>query len=253
MRSSVRGTVLAGLLAVIALAGPARHAAAAAVPVVACAEDRDWPRPSEDEMARTVWRDNRYREPDGRPIPPALAYHRARFVVWSIVTGSGVAHALDMTGLMTVRPHGFCETRTDAGLRASRTLVVWLLGYHPAAADLVGAVVTITVEPNATPAHGYAAVEVPRPPTPGWTARFVLPDGREVGRVRAGTGVSLADEPSAAAPGRLPAAGGAPDGALVRAAALGLALLGVGSAVRGQRSRRRPLGRARKQTKDGCP
>jgi hypothetical protein len=200
---------VAALLA--ASLAPARPAAAAPVPLEVCAEDRDWLRPSEDEMARTVWRDNRYREPDGRPIAQALAYHRAHFVVFAVVTGSGVAHALDMTGLMPTRPHGLCEARTDAGLRAGRTLVVWALGYHPTASDLAGATVTVTVEPNATPAHGYAAVEVPRPPTARWTARFVLPDGREVGRVLAGSGVALADEPGPGTAGRLPSGAACPE------------------------------------------
>lgn len=57
------------------LAVPANMTAAAeTVPVQACADDRAWQRPTPEEMARTVWRDNRfvYRSTTGVGVWPVL-------------------------------------------------------------------------------------------------------------------------------------------------------------------------------------
>jgi hypothetical protein len=46
--------------ALLLVAFPNATARADTVPVLVCTEDRAWQRPTPEEMARTVWRDNRY-------------------------------------------------------------------------------------------------------------------------------------------------------------------------------------------------
>jgi hypothetical protein len=209
----------------------AAAATAAPAPVRLCAEDRGWVRPSPDEMARTVWRDNRYGGPDGRPLPQALAYYRTHFLVLATESASIAGHALDMTGLASTHVTGLCGSGPDAELAAGRAVVVWALGYHVAAADVAGGTLTVTIEPNAAPDHGYEVVELARPPGDAWATRFVLADGREIARVASPADLLAEETPM---PAGLPKTGGPPAEALPLGSALGVAL-GIG----GWRLRRR--------------
>jgi hypothetical protein len=219
----------------VALAGTSA-AAAAPVPVEVCAESREWRRPGPDEMARTVWRDNRYADAaTGRPLPHALDYYTHHFLFFTTPSPSGAAHVLDMSGLATAHPRELCHA--DGGpigpplydLAAGRTVAVWALGYRVLAADLTADALTLTVEPNAAPNRGYAIVEVARPPAADWTARAVLADGREVARKADWWGICCAEEAAPDAPRRLPATGGPP---LQFLGLLGAALAAAGLAAR---------------------
>jgi hypothetical protein len=163
-------------------------AAAAPVPVAVCAEDRAWRRPSPAEMARTVWRDNRYGDAaTGVPQSHAPAYYTRHFLFFTFSTASGASHALDMTGLRTSPRDGWptaalCMPAHDPATGRAREVVVWALGYRVLGADVAGGTLTLTVEPNSPGLdRGYAIVKLPRPDG-AWSARFVLPDGREVAR-----------------------------------------------------------------------
>jgi hypothetical protein len=187
-----------GLLAAVllALAGPST-AAAAPVPVRVCEENREWRRPSPAEMAATVWRDNRYRDPaTGAVNDRTLAYYTHHFLFFTIVSASGTDHALDLTGLKTARPRGLCMPPYDEALGRGRDVVIWALGYRVAAADVTGSTLTLTVAPN-SPAldRGYTIVRVPRPGG-FWYPRFVLPDGREVARASSPDFICCAEEPA---------------------------------------------------------
>ncbi|HEV8633714.1 MAG TPA: hypothetical protein VG370_05665 [Chloroflexota bacterium] len=178
----LRTAMLVAMLVAVSLAA-APPAAAAPVPVPVCAEDRTWRRPSPDEMARTVWRDNRYADPaTGAVSERVLAYYTHHFFFMTIVTANGVGKLLDWSGLATARPQGLGCAGGPAALLERREVVVYVLGYRVAAADVTGSTLTLTVEPN-SPAldRGYAVVQAPRPGGL-WYARFVLPDGREVAR-----------------------------------------------------------------------
>jgi hypothetical protein len=226
-----------GLLAavLVALAGPSA-AAAAPVPVEVCAESREWRRPGPDEMARTVWRDNRYADAVTGAVPErVLAHYTHHFLVFTFSTASGVDHALDMTGLKTSPrapwPRGLCMPVHDQALGRSRDVVVWALGHRVLGADVAGRTLTLTVEPNSPALDlGYAIVKVPRPGA-SWTARFVLPDGREIARATDPDRICCADEPGADAPRGLPSAllvpTDVPTGFGAPRAALGAYVLGL--------------------------
>lgn len=226
-------------LAAVALwLAAAPPATAAPVPVRVCAEDRDWLRPSREEMARTVWRDNRYADAaTGVPLPHALAYYTHHFFFFTTPSPSGAEHVLDMTGLVTANLtlRELCGAGSEPGLgpelAAGRTVAVWVLGYHVVAADLTSDTLTLTVEPNATTDHGYAIVGVTRPTAAAWTARAVLADGREVARKADWQGICCAEEPGIVPPG-LPRTGGPPVPPAPLTGAFGLALVGLGAALR---------------------
>jgi hypothetical protein len=182
----------AALLLTVAL--PTPPVAAAPVPVRVCAEDRTWRRPGPDEMARTVWRDNRYVDAATGGVPEwVLAYHTHHFFFITTPTANGVGKLLDWSGLATARPRGACGS-TDAALAERREVAVYVLGYRVAAAHVAGSTLTLTVEPNSPLLdRGYAIVQAPRPGG-AWYARFVLSDGREVARASTPDTICCADE-----------------------------------------------------------
>jgi hypothetical protein len=192
-------------------------------------------------MAHTVWRDNRYADAaTGVPLPHALTYYTHRFFFFTTPSPSGAEHVRDMTGLVTAHLNlrGLCGAGSEPGLgpelAAGRTVAVWVVGYHVAAADLTGDTLTLTVEPSATTDRGYAIVGVTRPPAAAWTARAVLADGREVARKADWRGICCAEEPGLVppAPPGLPRTGGPPVPPAPLAGAFGLALVGLGAALR---------------------
>jgi len=130
-------------------------------------------------MAATVWSDNRYRNPDGSVPPIMRAYYDRSFVVFPTPSGSGASHALDLTGIGQPPPAGMCGDAATDGVLQQRKAVVWALGYRVTRASAHGDVVDVEVQPTSA---GFHMAEIVRPSTTVWTARFLLPDGREVAR-----------------------------------------------------------------------
>lgn len=152
-----------------------------------CEENHDWRRPEPDEMARTVWRDNRYKDlPSDTPHQRVLEYYAHHFFVVATPTANGVGKLLDWTGLSTARPHGLCGAggKRDQALAEGREVAVYVFGYRVTEAALAGEIVTITMESNASRERGYAIIRIARPQTDAWVIRFALPDGRDVGLYR---------------------------------------------------------------------
>jgi hypothetical protein len=197
--------VLLVLPAALAAAPPAQaRSGAAPVPVQVCNQSQDWRRPGPEDMARTVWRDGRYVDfLAGTVNARVVAYYTHHFLFLTTVSASGVGHTLNLTGLATSRAAP-CGSSPDPALDEGREVVIWVLGYRVAAADVTGSTLTLTVEPN-SPAldRGYAIVKAPRPGGL-WYVRFVLPDGREVARASSPDAICCIDEPPPDAP--LPAA-----------------------------------------------
>jgi hypothetical protein len=189
--------VLGGLAALLAtqqatktpvpLASAAATVAAArddAAVVHTCRQDLGWSRPTEAEMGRTVWLDNRYREPDGSIPWRMRAYYERHFVLFTTPTGSGTSHALDLTGLSTAGSFRteLCGSGPDPALVEGREVAIWALGYGVVGAAVGGQTVTVTVAANRPTTRGYHIVQVPRPTSSTWSARFILADGTEVAR-----------------------------------------------------------------------
>ncbi len=169
------------------------------VPLRFCLEAPEWQRPTPAQMATSVWQDRRYSDPDGSVLPEALAYYEHHFILFTIVTASGVSHALDLTGLnLSPSPvrDPLCSADFDAGLFDQREVAVWVFGYSVLAADLTGDTLTVTVAPNATPEQGFSIIQLPRPQQEHWTVRFVRQDGQEVARAIDPGPVTYADEPA---------------------------------------------------------
>jgi hypothetical protein len=173
--------VLSSLCCALMLAVPSNMTAGAeTVPVQVCAEDRVWQRPPPEEMARTVWRDNRYvcRSTTGVDVWPVLIpYYTQHFLLFTQIS-SGMSHAMDLTGLMPAHPPNLCAPSID--LERGATVEIWAFGYHVDGAELTTDTLTLTVDANASSTTGYAIVHVPRPQIEAWTARFRLPDGTPV-------------------------------------------------------------------------
>jgi hypothetical protein len=130
-------------------------------------------------MAASVWSDNRYRNPDGSVPAIMRAYYDRSFVVFTTPSGSGASHALDLTGIGQPPPARMCGDAATDGLLQQREAVVWALGYRVMRASVQGDVVDVEVQSTGA---GFHMAEIVRPSANPWTARFLLPDGREVAR-----------------------------------------------------------------------
>jgi hypothetical protein len=166
---------------------PSLPALPAAIEV--CASDRNWVRPTADEMAETVWRDNRYRGVGGEVTPAMRAFHAAHFFLFTTVTGSGASHTLNLSGLSYDAPYPVAGQLCGAGsdgdqaLIELRALAIWLIGYEAVAATIDDdESVTVVVEPHVPPNQGYQIVRVARPQSAMLRIRFVLPSGEEIAR-----------------------------------------------------------------------
>jgi hypothetical protein len=179
---------------VLTLAAPAATVAPAqggAAAVRTCREDLGWTRPSEVEMARTVWQDNRYRDADGSVPWRMRAYYERHFVLFTTPTGSGTSHAQDLTGLATARPFRpgeDCGSGFDPALVTGHEVAIWAPGYRVTGATVAGDILSVVVMPNQPTTRGYHIVQTLRPTATTWSARFVLADGTEVARLSTADG-----------------------------------------------------------------
>ena len=168
------------------------------VAVRTCVENASWMRPDEASMARTVWADNRYRNPDGSVPPRQRAYYDRHFVVFATPGSSGVSHALDLTGMMTANPFppgALCGWGGDQ-LVQGREVAIWAIGYHIADAAIADEVLTVLVTPNTTTTRGFHIVQMSRPSAQDWHAHFVQPNGTEAARWATTDGELTAAAPS---------------------------------------------------------
>ncbi len=164
-----------------------RAAAATVVPpsaVHTCAQDLNWTRPTEGQMAQTVWRDNRYRDTDGSVPWLMRAYYERHFMLFTTPTGSGVSHAIDLSGLRTAGHIGpeLCGAEADPALLDGHEVAIWSLGYRVTGAAVSGETLAVTVVPNQPTTRGYQIVQMLRPAASRWSAQFVLADGTDVAR-----------------------------------------------------------------------
>lgn len=131
-----------------------------------------------------VWANNRYRNPDGTIPPRRRAYYERQFVVFASPGGSGVSHALDLTGMMTAYPFpqgALCGWGGDE-LVQGREVAIWAIGYHVAGAAIASNVLTVGVVLTTPTTRGFHIVQMTRPRAQDWQARFVLADGTQVAR-----------------------------------------------------------------------
>jgi hypothetical protein len=159
--------------------------AATELPIVVCASDPNWVRPTPEEMADTVWQDNRYRDSSG-PSTGSLAYYSAHVFLVPIVTGSGVSHLINMAGLSdavrnAVPPFdGGCgvDPVRHERLATLQELEVWLIGYEAIGAQLEGeSGLVIRVLTRGSLNQGYQIFRVVRPDPVMLQVRFELPTG----------------------------------------------------------------------------
>jgi hypothetical protein len=161
------------------------HRQGTEVPVLVCTSDPSWMRPTPEEMAATVWQDNRYRDADG-PYQGALAHYTAHVFLVPLVTGSGVSHLINMAGLgsalrTAVPPFdGGCgaDPVRHERLNSQRELEIWLIGYETTGAQVTDEDrLVIGVRPQDSLNQGYQIVRVPRPDPVMLHVRFELPEG----------------------------------------------------------------------------
>ncbi len=156
--------------------------------MIICASDPDWVRPTPEEMAATIWQDNRYRDIESCPNPAAQAYYAAHIFVVPLVTASGTAHLIDMAGFGTARllTGAACwrEPPRNAALDSGQEVELWLIGYTAVAAQGTDrAAIEVTVRPHASLDQGYQIVRVARPDPTTLALRVVRTDGEVVADV----------------------------------------------------------------------
>jgi hypothetical protein len=145
-------------------------------------------RPTPEEMAATVWRDNRYGDAEtGSPNAAAQAYYAGHIFVVPIASASGIDHFLDMAGLRSASPVELpCETdpeRAEA-LSASREVEVWLLGYEAVAAWAhPDGSVWVDIQAHEDLNEGYEVLGVPRPDQTRVDMWFLSEDGMPLAHV----------------------------------------------------------------------
>jgi hypothetical protein len=171
--------------------GPNRVPAAAAMtelPILVCASDPDWVRPTPAEMSATIWEDKRYQAADGGPHLGAQAHYAGHVFVVSQISASGLSHLVDMAGLRTAPSliAGACGSDPELreALGTGQQVELWLIGYEVSTAQIAGSAdLAVTVTPHEALDRGYQILRVARPDPTQLALRVALPDGEVVAAV----------------------------------------------------------------------